>query len=209
MIAIPDDLSIPEFLRRELTPEAKAAIARLSEREKNQFRRRRFQRRHLTDEQATERRIEDEADRRWRSWIPTKEEHHRPRLSTFERLVRKEFKAKVKRRDAMSEAATAAAAATEESVMGKTKASKSKARAPVKGKTSAKAPESAPALAHVRAGSKLETIVKLLKREEGCTTADVLKATGWPSVSMPQQAKAAGLQLLKEKKGGVTVYRAA
>jgi hypothetical protein len=61
----------------------------------------------------------------------------------------------------------------------------------------------------VRPGSKLETIVGLLKRPEGCTTKQVLQATDWPSVSMPQQAKAAGLTLKKEKVDGVTVYRAA
>ena len=59
----------------------------------------------------------------------------------------------------------------------------------------------------VRPGSKLETIVGLLKRPEGCTTAEVLKATGWPSVSMPQQARAAGLKLSKE--GRPARYRAA
>lgn len=60
-----------------------------------------------------------------------------------------------------------------------------------------------------RAGSKVEIIAGLLKRPEGCTTADVLKITGWPSVSMPAQAKAAGLTLQKEKDGSVTRYRAA
>jgi 8-oxo-dGTP pyrophosphatase MutT (NUDIX family) len=44
------------------------------------------------------------------------------------------------------------------------------------------------------------------------TTQEVLKATGWPSVSMPQQAKAGGLTLTKSKaygKGGLeTVYKA-
>lgn len=59
----------------------------------------------------------------------------------------------------------------------------------------------------VRPGSKLEAIVGLLRRPEGCTTAQVLKATEWPSVSMPQQAKAAGITLHKEKVEGVTVYR--
>lgn len=60
-----------------------------------------------------------------------------------------------------------------------------------------------------RAGSKLAIVVDLLKRPEGCTTKDVLAATGWPTVSMPQQAKAAGLALKKEKDGKVTRYRAA
>lgn len=59
----------------------------------------------------------------------------------------------------------------------------------------------------VRLGSKLETIVGLLRRPEGCTTAQVLEATAWPSVSMPQQAKAAGIELYKEKVDGRTIYR--
>lgn len=60
-----------------------------------------------------------------------------------------------------------------------------------------------------REGSKLAVIVGLLKRKEGCTVKDVLAATGWPTVSMPQQAKAAGLSLKKEKDGSVTRYRVA
>ncbi|MDE2103590.1 MAG: DUF3489 domain-containing protein [Patescibacteria group bacterium] len=87
----------------------------------------------------------------------------------------------------------------------KTKA-KAKARTAVKGKTKAKG--SAPAKG-IRPGSKLETIVGMLKRKEGCTAAEVLKATGWPSVSMPQQARAAGLTLKTEKEGRTTRYRAA
>lgn len=55
-------------------------------------------------------------------------------------------------------------------------------------------------------GSKVAAIGKLLLRPGGCTTADVLAATGWPSVSMPQQAKAAGLRLRKEKDGKVSRY---
>lgn len=52
------------------------------------------------------------------------------------------------------------------------------------------------------AGSKTLIIAALLKREQGCTTAEVLEACGWPSVSMPAQAKLAGLTLRKEKKPG-------
>lgn len=58
----------------------------------------------------------------------------------------------------------------------------------------------------VRAGSKLEIIVGLLTREGGCTGAEILTATGWPTVSVPQQAKAAGLDLSKVKEGKVTRY---
>lgn len=78
------------------------------------------------------------------------------------------------------------------------KSAKTKARTPVNGKTDG-----------VRPGSKVELIAKLLKRANGCTTADVLKACDWPSVSMPAQAKAAGLKLKKEKDGKVTRYYAA
>lgn len=86
------------------------------------------------------------------------------------------------------------------------KTSSTKARTRVKAGAKTKA---AKTNGSVRPGSKLETIVGLLKRPEGCTTKDVLKATGWPAVSMPQQAKAAGLTLKKEKDGPVTRYRAA
>lgn len=54
--------------------------------------------------------------------------------------------------------------------------------------------------------SKVHVIGDLLKRPEGCTTTDVLAATGWPSVSMPAQAKLAGLVLRKEKVGKITTY---
>lgn len=61
----------------------------------------------------------------------------------------------------------------------------------------------------IKRGSKLEVIVKLLTRQGGCTTKDILKATDWPAVSVPQQARAAGLKLRKEKRDGVTYYSAA
>jgi hypothetical protein len=58
-----------------------------------------------------------------------------------------------------------------------------------------------------RAGSKTEVVAKLLMRSGGCTTADILKATGWPAVSVPALSKAAGLKLRKEKeKGSPTRY---
>lgn len=61
----------------------------------------------------------------------------------------------------------------------------------------------------IRPGSKLELVAGLLKRPGGCTTADVLAATSWPAVSMPQMAKAAGLTLKKTKeKGSPTRYSA-
>lgn len=51
-------------------------------------------------------------------------------------------------------------------------------------------------------GSKTVIVSKLLTRKGGCTSADILTATGWPSVSVPAMAKAAGLTLRKENIGG-------
>jgi hypothetical protein len=76
------------------------------------------------------------------------------------------------------------------------KASTAKARTPI----------AAGAAKVIRPGSKLEIVVGLLTRKEGCTAAEVLAATDWPAVSMPQQARAAGLTLRQEKDGKVTRY---
>lgn len=101
------------------------------------------------------------------------------------------------------------AAEPTERTMSKKTTKKTSARKPKK-TAAAKKPKATPSPDGVRAGSKLAIVVDLLKRPEGCTGAEVLAATGWPSVSMPQQAKAAGLTLSKEKnKGEPTRYRAA
>jgi hypothetical protein len=56
-------------------------------------------------------------------------------------------------------------------------------------------------------GSKTAEVGRLLKRKSGCTTAEILAATGWQAVSVPLMAKACGLALHKEKnKGKVTRY---
>lgn len=89
----------------------------------------------------------------------------------------------------------------EESVMAK----KTKAKARTKRRATAVRVEKR--TTDLRPDSKLAIVVSLLTRKEGCTTADVLAATGWPTVSMPQQAKAAGLVLSKEKDGAVFRYR--
>lgn len=60
-----------------------------------------------------------------------------------------------------------------------------------------------------RAGSKAAIIGGLLRQKGGTTVAEVLKATGWPTVSMPAQARAAGVGLRKEKIDGVGRYFAA
>lgn len=61
----------------------------------------------------------------------------------------------------------------------------------------------------IRPGSKIEIVANLLKRPEGCTTAEVLAATNWLAVSMPAMAKSAGLTLKKEKDGKISRYHAA
>jgi len=60
-----------------------------------------------------------------------------------------------------------------------------------------------------KAKSKLAMIVALLQRKNGCTRADILEATGWPSVSVQQQAAAANLKLTIKKDGSVKRYSAA
>jgi uncharacterized protein DUF3489 len=50
-----------------------------------------------------------------------------------------------------------------------------------------------------RAGNKSAKVVQFLTRPEGCTNKEVLKALGWPTISMPAMAKAQGLKLRKEK----------
>lgn len=50
--------------------------------------------------------------------------------------------------------------------------------------------------------TKLAIVAALLLRKSGTTNAEILEVTGWPSVSVPGQAKAAGLTLRKEKVPG-------
>lgn len=58
-----------------------------------------------------------------------------------------------------------------------------------------------------RKESKLAICVALLTRKQGCTTRDLLAATGWPAISVPATAKAGKLKLRKEKtKGSPSVY---
>lgn len=56
-----------------------------------------------------------------------------------------------------------------------------------------------PAPPKTKGGNKTAIIAALLTREGGCTSDDVKAATGWTAVSMPQQAKAAGLVLKVDK----------
>ena len=53
--------------------------------------------------------------------------------------------------------------------------------------------------------SKKDHVAHLLSK--GTTAAEILAATGWPSVSVPAQAKAAGMKLEKTTVNGKTVYK--
>jgi hypothetical protein len=110
--------------------------------------------------------------------------------------------------DTVQTAPAEAGAQTEEKVMRSKKSTKAKTAAKARTKVKAGA-TTKKATGGVRPGSKLETIVGLLKRPQGCTAAEIMAACKWPSVSVPQQARAAGLTLKTEKEGRVTRYRAA
>lgn len=71
------------------------------------------------------------------------------------------------------------------------------------------APKAKTEAGEIRAGSKLETVIGMLKRPEGCTSKEVCDATGWGAVSIPPIARRAGFELKKEKDGTQTRYRAA
>lgn len=105
---------------------------------------------------------------------------------------------------ALKKAAGAKKKAAGKKAAGKKAAAKTAKRASGAPKAAGKA-----AAGGVKPGSKLEKIVKLLKRKEGCTAADALAATGWPSLSFNQQAAAAGIKLRKVKEGRITRYFAA
>lgn len=78
---------------------------------------------------------------------------------------------------------------------------KKKAAAPKKAAVT-KTPRTPKKNGDVRKGSKTEIVKKLLSRASGCTSKEILEATGWPSVSVPAMSKACGLKLTKEKLEG-------
>lgn len=57
-----------------------------------------------------------------------------------------------------------------------------------------------------RPNTKAYAIGEMFLRPEGVTAPEVLAVTGWPAVSMPQQAKQAGLQVTKQRRGRVVRY---
>lgn len=58
-----------------------------------------------------------------------------------------------------------------------------------------------------RTGTKTDMVRQMLLHPDGCTADEVKRACGWPSVSMPAMAAAAGLVLRKEEdEGGMRYY---
>ena len=57
-----------------------------------------------------------------------------------------------------------------------------------------------------RPGTKTAAVAELLTRKEGCTAKEIMDLCHWPSVSVPQQARAAGLKLRSKKEGRITRY---
>ena len=61
-------------------------------------------------------------------------------------------------------------------------------------------------LNRARPGSKAHRIGEMFLRPEGVTGPEVMAAMGWPSVSMPQQAKAAGIEYTSVRTGRMVRY---
>lgn len=76
-----------------------------------------------------------------------------------------------------------------------------KAKGPGKAKNAARAAKAAKRKA-TGGPTKTSIVRDMLLRPEGVTAKEVLAATGWPAVSMPQQAKAAKLELTTTKDEG-------
>ena len=76
---------------------------------------------------------------------------------------------------------TTTTAATKQSTK-KPKASKAKATKATKATKAAKSPKQA-ANSEARAGSKKEIVLKLLRRDQGATIAEIAKATDWQNHS--------------------------
>ena len=62
------------------------------------------------------------------------------------------------------------------------------------------------AVNRARPGSKAYQIGQMLLRPEGTTGPEVCQAMGWPRVSMPAQARAAGLEVYSQRTGRVVRY---
>lgn len=106
-----------------------------------------------------------------------------------------------------------ALAATEEAPKAPVKKEANVAKAKTASKKKAAAPKKAAAKKNGTKkstgprGEKTLEVRRLLLRKSGVTRAEILAATGWPSVSVQAMAKNCGLKLTKTKeKGSVTSY---
>ena len=141
------------------------------------------------------------------------------KVLTSEQREAKNAKAKARRaaKSNISTDSSPDSPAESDSTMSTSKKAKGKTAAPKKAKQTKAAKVAKPAKTAKKAnavkaktnghsagprGEKTKEIARLLQRKTGCTAAEVLEATGWPSVSMPAMAKACGLKLRKEKVKG-------
>ena len=97
----------------------------------------------------------------------------------------------------------ASAKTMEKTMAKKAKATKRKV-APRAGKKSRRPVKSSASA--TQEGSKTDTVVKMIKRPQGCTSDEVCKETGWAAVSIPPIAARAGIKLRKEKEGRSVRY---
>jgi Protein of unknown function (DUF3489) len=74
----------------------------------------------------------------------------------------------------------------------KPKASKAKAPKVTKAAKAAKSPKQATAKGEGRAGSKKEIVLKLLRRDQGATIAEIAKATNWQNHTIRGFSQRAG-----------------
>jgi hypothetical protein len=117
-----------------------------------------------------------------------------------ENAMKTEPKTKTSKADQVAGLRAKRAAEKGPKASGGKKAAKAKARTPA-------APRPAPASGNgPRPGSKVALVAGLLTRKQGCTAAAIKEACEWTAVSVPAQAKAAGLTLRQEKIDGVTHY---
>lgn len=68
--------------------------------------------------------------------------------------------------------------------------------------------DAGPTMNRARPGTKAFTIGQMFLRPEGVSGREVMAATGWPSVSMPQQARSCGIEFTTQRMGREVRYYA-
>lgn len=200
-----DDLTIPPFLRRPYGPEEKARIEKMvadaNRREIRMPRDRRKVRSPGSGAKATGLGMAPTALRSHGASLKG-ETSTAPKRKPAMKIGAKEQALRAQREEVAkpqpADPANAAAAADTKETDMSTKKTAARKKAPAK-----KAAKASPV---IRPGSKLEIVVGLLTRPEGCTAEEITTACNWPTVSVPQQARAAGLTLRKEKDGKISRY---